>query len=486
MSRWIEYFENHAFHENWKVLNQNLENLEILDKTVKTDILEVARLKKVMTYLDKLLVACDPELVPQTIWDHFNQQVVNCVSETNSYIQNKNIGHIKNANTFADNLLSYLRPYVVNGKGAAQAAGRAFKEYSKAIKRNIQEFELSVTDTVSSIKENKENGDHYFQKIEESQLKIEVLKKELLEGEDDQESIQEQIHTIKNEMEAWHEEIKIFHDDLTVNKDEEASIIQQIKTSRKNAEENERATAEYLESSKGLIGELKNFYVRIFGKNGETEESSGSLKNQLDKRLKQLNETIEIHSKKYKEIEDEIESLIGGATTAGLATAYNELKKTFVTPIDKYTKLFYSSLIAIVFLSISSLLADFFIFKIDFTSTEQLLNNLLYKLPFLLPLIWLTIFASKRRSENSRLHQEYAHKEAVAISYQSFKTQIKELKQADNEMLIKLMDTAILAIAFNASETLDGKHGDKMPMEDIFSKALEKVEQLDFNLKKQK
>ena len=39
----------------------------------------------------------------------------------------------------------------------------------------------------------------------------------------------------------------------------------------------------------------------------------------------------------------------------------------------------------------------------------------------------------------------------------------------------KLLDTAILAVSYNASETLDKKHGDKMPIHEIIEKCAEAV-----------
>ena len=72
-------------------------------------------------------------------------------------------------------------------------------------------------------------------------------------------------------------------------------------------------------------------------------------------------------------------------------------------------------------------------------------------------MIWVAVYASKRRSENQRLEQEYAHKEALARSYISYKKQISELGKEDNVLLEKLILEAINAISYNASKTLDKK-----------------------------
>lgn len=64
------------------------------------------------------------------------------------------------------------------------------------------------------------------------------------------------------------------------------------------------------------------------------------------------------------------------------------------------------------------------------------------------------------------MEQEYAHKEVLAKSFQSFKKQIDNLgnNTGDVELLKKLLSTAIDTMSFNASATLDGKHGEQMPI----------------------
>jgi len=120
---------------------------------------------------------------------------------------------------------------------------------------------------------------------------------------------------------------------------------------------------------------------------------------------------------------------------------------------------------------------DKFIAEMNKTGAS-LFNNMLYKLPILGSLLWLAFFASKRRSEDRRLQQEYAHKEALAKSYQGFKQQIDALQAKDEELTKRLLETAIGAIALNASSTLDGKHGDKMPILDLTEKGLDKVAEI--------
>jgi hypothetical protein len=75
------------------------------------------------------------------------------------------------------------------------------------------------------------------------------------------------------------------------------------------------------------------------------------------------------------------------------------------------------------------------------------------------------------------LRQEYAHKEAIASSYESYRRQVDALGDVGGELRVALLGKAIEAIAKNASETLDGKHGDKVPSHDAMEKLVEIVVQ---------
>jgi hypothetical protein len=107
------------------------------------------------------------------------------------------------------------------------------------------------------------------------------------------------------------------------------------------------------------------------------------------------------------------------------------------------------------------------------TDWDSILKGLVYKIPFYAPVLWLAFYATKRRSEYHRLQQEYSHKEAFSKSYHNYKLQLQDL-QVDDGLQIELIKKAIDAIAYNASQTLDKKHGDKMPIQEIIEKTVDK------------
>ena len=161
------------------------------------------------------------------------------------------------------------------------------------------------------------------------------------------------------------------------------------------------------------------------------------------------------------------------------------MRKSFSKPIEQYSYLFYSSVAVLTITTLVSSIDSFWtanevIKFVDITNLSELLNSLIHKLPIIVPVLWLAIFASKRRSEAQRLQQEYAHKEALAKSYQNFKTQIDNLNAPDKkeELMEKLLSAAIDAVAANASDSLDKKHGDKTPAHEGLDKTVSSLEKL--------
>lgn len=74
MSRWLDRYQNHPYLESWANLKQSVENIELDDDSVQPSVEELARLRKVVAFLDELLESIDPELVPSQTWDNFQKQ----------------------------------------------------------------------------------------------------------------------------------------------------------------------------------------------------------------------------------------------------------------------------------------------------------------------------------------------------------------------------------------------------------------------------
>ncbi len=159
-------------------------------------------------------------------------------------------------------------------------------------------------------------------------------------------------------------------------------------------------------------------------------------------------------------LKEEIESLLPKATSSGLAAACGKLKRG-----AKILGILYS----VLFITTIASLIGIFWFTHDFgadKSYQDWILSVAYRMPLTLPIIWLAVFFSKRRSESHRLEQEYAHKESLAQSYEGYRIQIEGIDDTEGKLIERLLDTAITALGHNPANTLDKKHGDNPPIWD--------------------
>lgn len=483
MSRWIELFENHAFQVTWKQIQNIREEVVVDDKTVTTSVEEIARLNKVIIFVNGLLESCDPELIPVSTWDNFHSQSNACLQQINNYQSNRNIDHITNANNNLDNLLTYIRPYQVVAGKAAQSASASFVAYAKTINNNLNSFQEEANKVLTQIKDFKDSASSNTEEIEVAKDKIKELELSYF-NDSEEESLSSRVNQLKTMLEENHERIQGYKIELIDGDSNSESIASKIESAHETANSDSGNITTLLNEVKSKLSDFKSFHTVVFGDKNDEGDFEGGLKSEISAREKHLEQFKTQQEVKYKALNDEIESLLPGATSAGLASAYYDLKMSFNKPIINYSLLFYGSisfLMLTAFISVTQEIGWFYIKFVDVIDLTKLFSNILHKLPLIIPVLWLALFASKRRSESLRLQQEYAHKEAIAKSYQNFKAQIDALAKPEPELMNKLLSSAIDAVSKNASDTLDKNHGDKTPIHegvDGLISSMEKVKKV--------
>lgn len=480
MSRWNEQFENHAFQNEWGALKSELKETEVDDETVLTSVQELARLKKVVTYIDGLMSVLDPELIPQSTWTSFHQQSTLCKQELMNFVVNRNVTHLINANNHADNLLSYVRPWVVfEPREALDSMSKALKEYNNTINRYSEQYRETAKNLVSYLTSQKEVSEQILIEVDNAKMHIQGYLNELFEGAEEQQAIKDKVDELVIRFSAEYAELHTFYLKVFEGNDEEQSIVKKTEIVTKAIDAYLENASEDINEIKDKKSKLEEFYWKIFGSlDTEDKPKKNGLKQELDVGMANLKAYENEQKLKHQALIEEVESLLPGATSAGLASAFSKMKESFDKPIENYTYLFYGSLLIIIITSIVSMtesISPTGIMFVKYSSVVDFFSSLSWKLPVVGAAIWLALFSSRRRSEAQRLQQEYAHKESFARSYNSFKKQIEELGDEDNEMLKSLIVKTVDSIAYNASATLDGKHGDKAPAQELAEKLLHEL-----------
>ena len=386
-------------------------------------------------------------------WDNLNELFSHCGDSLDEYKQNFEEDRLNRANKMLDDALTKVMPFVKNVNEIDDASKKAFQSYSKTINEQI-------TETQELLRNAKKEIDETTQSVKKSKTEIESFEEKLFKSKD----------ALDPKISTFYSDISDFHKKLMQGNGQIAAIKLQI-------EEAQDTIKKAISASKSKIEDLDEFYAKIFGTPSEEDENVliGGLKQELEKRQEELNKFKTQQESKYKTLVAEIESLLPGATSAGLASSYGALRRSFSKPIKLYTNIFYCTLVGLFLCSTPFVIESISIWPpsikfLAFQNWNQIPIDIIHKLPLVIPIVWVTLFVSSRRSEALRLQQEYAHKEAISKSFESFKKQINELRDDDTEkeaLMTKLLETAIDAISFNASNTLDGKHKDKTPFDSI-------------------
>ena len=140
-----------------------------------------------------------------------------------------------------------------------------------------------------------------------------------------------------------------------------------------------------------------------------------------------------------------IEGLLPGATSAGLASAFNQRRAHFTLPQRIWQTVFVCSLLAL--LAIAGWEFGWRPSSDAGLTWGGLALSLLHRLPFALPLVWLAFHASHRAALAQRVEEDYAFKEAVSRSFEGYRREMAELEgKAAPESALSRLCTGVLTI----------------------------------------
>lgn len=465
MSRWNDLYNDHSYAPLLQELQENIENLQLSDDDSSEQYCELSRLKKSISFIRSTLNRIDPELAPENLWNGLKDQCENAIKNIKAFEQNQEFQYLKKANENADTLLSLTCPYAISGSNDAKSLYEATVESANDISSLRQSIKRELSESKRSITRYTNDSEAEMAEMTKTREKINNFERECF-GSDEEEGLEEKINKLFKGIEDSNEKVLNYREKLFSGNENNPSISQEFSTLKEKVIEEKDAIHKLTSSVQNKVDSLSDFYNKIYG--APDDEQSKGLSGELKERKEELKYFEEDQKERYKALNDEINSLMPGATATGLAKAYHDMKISFNKPIMQANILFLASIVFLVFISIFISQGSFSGEKWDSFSLIQLLA---YKLPMYAPVLWLGIYASRRRSEYHRLQQEYAHKEALAKSYQSYKQQIESLNSEDTEMLENLIKKSIDTISLNAAETLDKHHGDNSPFQEVAEKA---------------
>lgn len=197
-----------------------------------------------------------------------------------------------------------------------------------------------------------------------------------------------------------------------------------------------------------------------------------------ESKVKEYEEALQRFSDRFEESHARIESLLPGATSAGLAEAFQNRRRIFVGPQKLWQATFVLSVLALFVLAaihfrVGQELTHFLgdgsrVSKTPLEATAPIVAvswsewaiDLSKRVLVALPLIWLAIHSARQANLGSRLEEEYAFKETIAKSFEGFRKQLHEI---DKESLREWCTATLSTLTREPQRLFDSKTKDPTP-----------------------
>lgn len=266
---------------------------------------------------------------------------------------------------------------------------------------------------------------------------------------EDAASIRDELQTYQAEMEARNivavdQANQI--DDLLTNAKENASAIETNKSESRTA----------LEQAGSDANEISIF----------TEEIAT-----LKKDVNKAKDDMGYMFLKFEGHRDKITGLLGDANRAGMATSFKTRKDELQKPLAGWLVLFALSVFGLVVMGViffAPLLTGGTVLEGGKILPGVKWEELPIRLALVSPFIWLGWFAAKQFGYTARLREDYAFKEASAMSFEGYK---REAGEVSPEMLEKLMEASIGNFSDNPVRIYSGTGNHASPLHELLDKS---------------
>ena len=196
----------------------------------------------------------------------------------------------------------------------------------------------------------------------------------------------------------------------------------------------------------------------------EYAEAIADYKNALDLNPELKEAKLNLSIVEIKKEQEEFRVLSGEARSISLAKEYEAEQDKLKKDMKKWTLLFAGGIVLLVLIPVSII----FNWIPTITNKDSFsLTTILIALPLLAPIIWLTSFFAKRRSEANMLLQEYTHKTIFAKSYIAYKKAIEGQGSQTENLLPKLLEATIDTIKRSPTYIFSKKHSNDLPIEEL-------------------
>ena len=108
MSQWEARITDHPIHNSINNIIKLIGEIESIENFEKTSFDDLYRVKSIVELTSNSIEGIDPIFIPISILNNINNQFTPAIQQITHFKNNRNKGHIDNANTHMDNVLVQL------------------------------------------------------------------------------------------------------------------------------------------------------------------------------------------------------------------------------------------------------------------------------------------------------------------------------------------------------------------------------------------
>jgi len=333
---------------------------------------------------------------------------------------------------------------------AAITAGKATIDAdAKMISDRRKEAELAA----SSIETTKENCASRAQEIEKSKTNAEEILKIIAESREAANRAQKDAETSQNKIENYSSNA--------------TTLMNQITAAQTSSNERNLEIQKALETSQDGLKKIEAIFEHL--------SKSDEIATGHETRVAQLTKDLELLMKR-------VDQLLPGATSASLASSFSKQKSRFAIPQKRWLYTFIGCIGGLVVVALPSFLTALGVpiwgHSENATATE-IWRSFMLRMPIVIPLVWLAIYAGRNYMLSVRLEEEYAYKEAVSTAFEGYKREMTDIAPGDAanpSPLTKLCTNILAAIAERPGRIYEGKQRDITIMNESHGAAKEITE----------
>ena len=359
-----------------------------------------------------------------------------------------------------------------DARQAAQAKGHTEDHANQIAKlKGTAEVDASAIATL------KKNSDETYQAILAARPKVqadlEAVAKAMDEIKADQQRIDENeraIEDLKTQLAELRDKSKVHQDNLSLNVKTADAALAKISSSEDVAREKstliEAASDEWKELLVKASVTMKSLDENHESSKAKLTEMAGFIElsdKTMGKVTEYQNKLTELQ-KAFESTLTKIETLLPGATSSGLAASFMEQKKRFNKPKWTWLIIFILSILSLIFLALFGVTGH-----INNTNEQWdvILRFLVQRLPVVVPLVWLAIYAGRQYTIAARIEEDYAYKEALSRAFEGYKREMSNIpnKVGSADALNVLCVHVLGALAERPGRIYEAEHDDATPVQ---------------------